>query len=313
MDQLLHSVILWIIYIVFQSITGYFLVKRNVQQWIVWGFPLLSVILAHILFIKAAPAIRMVGLIVPLLHAMKIVVANIHPQGRLPWHRWIGYYFFTVNMNPATFTSSTPKYLDFKIFIGAILHLSLGIGIIVYLRYFTTTIIVSTSLLSFWLYSIGALVSLSLVLHFGLLPLNTFLLKSQGIADYPVFKQPFKSKSIAEFWGKRWNLAFSEMTATAMFKPLIRKVGARGAAFLSFMVSGLLHEIAISLSVMKGFGLPLLYFAIHGFLMQVEKRLFKKRKPGTWWVVASLVFPLPILFHPHFVNEVVWWLIRWEG
>ncbi len=316
MDRLLYPIVFWIIYLLFQSIIGYFLVKRRVAQWIVWVFPLISVGLAHFLFIQAPPAIRMVALIVPLLHAMKIVVANLHPQGRLPWRGWIGYYFFTVNMNPAIFASSKPKQLDFKILAGALLHLSLGVGLTLYLRYDTTTFPVSVSWFSapwfsFWAYSIVALVSLSLVLHFGLLPLNTFLLKSRGVADYPVFKQPFRSKSIAEFWGRRWNLAFSEMTATAMFKPLIRKVGVRWAGFLSFMLSGLLHEIAISLSVMKGFGLPMLYFALHGLLMQLEKRWFKKRKPGTWWVVASLVLPLPILFHPYFVNGVLWWLIHW--
>lgn len=300
-------------YILLQSVVGYALVQQKVKQWLVWFFPVISICLSHMLFVKAVPVIRMIALIVPLLHAMKIVVANIHPKGQLTVKSWILYYFFTVNMNPAILASKRSKNFDFKILIGALLHLFIGIVTILYLRFFTTQNTVSASFFSYWLYSIPALVSLSLILHFGLLPINTFLLKALGIADYPVFKQPFKSKSIAEFWGRRWNLAFSEMTATAMFKPLIRKVGVRWAGFIAFMLSGLLHEIAISLSVMKGFGLPMLYFVLHGILMQLEKKLFKKRKPGTWWVVASLVLPLPVLFHPYFVNEVVWWLIRFEG
>ena len=100
------------------------------------------------------------------------------------------------------------------------------------------------------------------------------------------------------------------MTAVAVFKPLIRRVGVGWAGFLSFMVSGLLHEVAISLSVLEGFGLPMLYFLIHGGLMGLEKRLFGKREPGAVWVALALVLPLPLLFHEGFLLGVVWPPIR---
>jgi alginate O-acetyltransferase complex protein AlgI len=54
------------------------------------------------------------------------------------------------------------------------------------------------------------------------------------------------------------------MTAMAVHRPLQRRLG-RGPALLgSFLVSGLLHEVAISLPVRAGWGLPKLYFLLQG-------------------------------------------------
>lgn len=301
----------WLAYTLLQSLVGYWLIHRNTRQTVVWVFPILSVILAHVLFLGALPFIRMLALIVPLLHAMKIVVANIHPQGKLSLQKWLIYYFLTVNMNPKVLANPGKRETDLKLLQNGILHLLAGLFIIFLLRSYISPSIPGQSIGLFWAYSLPALVAFSLILHFGVLSLGTFAFRLMGFADYAVFKQPFKSKSISEFWGKRWNLAFSEMTAIAIFKPLAKKVGVRQAGFLAFMVSGLLHEVAISLSVMQGFGLPMLYFVIHGILMSIEKRLFGKKKPGTWWVVLCLVLPAPLLFHGAFLREVIWWAVFW--
>jgi alginate O-acetyltransferase complex protein AlgI len=299
----------WVGFVILQSLAGFLLLRRGLKQPLMWGFPLLSILVAHFLFLDAAPVIRMISLIIPLLHSMKIVVATIHPRGRMDFQDWLVYYFFTVNMNPMIFAKKVKKQADIKLLLGAALHLLAGFLIIVFLRESSNISLITESKMLFWCYSLLALFSLSIILHFGVLPLNTFLLKLAGIPDYPMFKKPFKSTSLSEFWGRRWNLAFSEMTAISTFKPLAKQLGAGWASFISFMVSGLLHEVAISLSVMKCFGLPMLYFIIHGLLMTIEKKLFRNQKPGRWWVVMSLLIPLPLLFHEYFLREVVWELI----
>jgi alginate O-acetyltransferase complex protein AlgI len=60
-----------------------------------------------------------------------------------------------------------------------------------------------------------------------------------------------------------------------------------------------------------GYGLPILYFAIHGGAMLAERRLSLERRPrlARAWTTAWLVLPLPILFHPPFLRGVVWPLV----
>ena len=80
----------------------------------------------------------------------------------------------------------------------------------------------------------------------------------------PVPSPRLRSTGLGEFWGRRWNLAFSEMTALAIYRPLAAPGRAAPALVASFLGSGLLHELAISVPVRAGFGLPLVYFALHG-------------------------------------------------
>jgi hypothetical protein len=88
--------------------------------------------------------------------------------------------------------------------------------------------------------------------------------------------------------------------AAALPRP-VRPAGA-------FVVSGLLHELAISLPVRAGFGLPTLYFAIHALATSLEPRLRVRRWPSlparawTWLLVLA---PLPLLFHRAFRDALV--------
>ena len=54
------------------------------------------------------------------------------------------------------------------------------------------------------------------------------------------------------------------MTAIAIYQPMVRVAGRGPALVTSFLGSGLLHELAISLPVRAGFGLPFAYFTLHG-------------------------------------------------
>src|SRR6185295_16430948 len=93
---------------------------------------------------------------------------------------------------------------------------------------------------------------LSLLVHFGLCSLLAGTWRLLGVPCDALFRAPLVSTTLAEFWGRRWNLAFSEMTAIAVYRPLSPRVGRGAALFASFLVSGLLHEMAISLPVRAG-------------------------------------------------------------
>jgi alginate O-acetyltransferase complex protein AlgI len=85
------------------------------------------------------------------------------------------------------------------------------------------------------------------------------------------FDAPLRSRSLAEFQAQRWNRSFSEMTALAVQRPLAARLGRHRAMLVSFLVSGLLHEVAISLPVGAGFGLPTCYFVLQGLLVARER------------------------------------------
>jgi alginate O-acetyltransferase complex protein AlgI len=106
------------------------------------------------------------------------------------------------------------------------------------------------------------------------------------------------------------------MTAIAIYQPLVGVAGRGPALTASFLGSGLLHELAISVPVRAGYGLPMAYFVLHGMLMMVEGRLAKANRPidgipwfGRLWTLTWLLAPLPILFHRPFLAGVAWPII----
>jgi alginate O-acetyltransferase complex protein AlgI len=153
------------------------------------------------------------------------------------------------------------------------------------------------------------LTGVSLALHFGLLNVLAGLWRGVGANCRALFLAPLYATSLTEFWGRRWNLAFSEMAAAAVFRPLRRWAGVRTATAAVFLFSGLLHELAISLPVRAGFGLPMLYFALHAAAVPVEQALARAGWAvdrvvwiGRLWTAAWLLLPLPLLFHAPFVR-----------
>jgi alginate O-acetyltransferase complex protein AlgI len=121
------------------------------------------------------------------------------------------------------------------------------------------------------------------------------------------FRNPLASRSLAGFWGRRWNVGFSEMIAVTVHRPVRRYAGDTAALMASFLASGILHEIAISVPVRAGFGLPTLYFLLHGALVGVERKF--PRVASRAWTMFWLIAPLPILFHPPFLRGIVWPLL----
>ena len=120
------------------------------------------------------------------------------------------------------------------------------------------------------------------------------------------------NERVGDSWRKRWD-------SLRLFTP----AGYSGLPGMSFgapagrrptkdETADYLEEYAtrFSLPVRAGFGLPLLYFLLHGAAMLIERR----GKPmegvrGRLWTILWLVIPLPILFHPWFLKGVLWPLV----
>ena len=159
------------------------------------------------------------------------------------------------------------------------------------------------------------LIAFSLILHFGLLAISAGIWRYFGVDAYYLFKEPFKSKTLNEFWSKRWNIAFSEMTSIAVFRPLKQKINDPAAFLIAFIFSGFLHELAISVPVNSGYGLPMTYFIVQGLAVLLEKLLLRNNLRilnhavlSKIWLLFWVVAPLLLLFHKTFVTEIIWTL-----
>jgi hypothetical protein len=146
-----------------------------------------------------------------------------------------------------------------------------------------------------------------IAVHLGFADLFSGGLRRAGYPVRRLFRDPLLSRSLAEFWSRRWNLAYVELNQVLFLPPLRRWFG-RGAVPAAFILSGALHELVISVPVLAGFGGPMAYFVLHALLTRTERHLRIAHWPAplawlwTWvWVLA----PLPLLFHTPFRDALV--------
>ena len=175
-------------------------------------------------------------------------------------------------------------------------------------------------LLAGWMGMIGMI----LILHFGMFQLLALAWRRAGIDVEPIMNAPLRSKSISEFWGRRWNAAFNRLAFDFVFRPFSclggRSSGdaetrSRGSSTLqlsrgttiatlaAFLVSGFIHELVISLPARAGYGLPTAYFLLQSIGILTERTLPNIRgRLLTFLIVAGPAF---WLFHPPFVHNVI--------
>src|SRR5262249_38299146 len=116
-----------------------------------------------------------------------------------------------------------------------------------------------------------------LLLHFGLFEVLAYCWRRMGVDAEPVMHAPLLSTSLGEFWGKRWNTAFHELAHKLAFQPLAGPLGPAGATLVVFFISGLVHELVISLPARGGYGLPTAYFVLQGCGVLAERSRFGRR------------------------------------
>lgn len=149
------------------------------------------------------------------------------------------------------------------------------------------------------------------ILHFGTFHLLSCAWRAVGADAKPLMNWPLLAQSMSEFWGKRWNTAFRDLTHRFVFRPFAARGKARTGVFAVFLLSGVVHDLVISLPASGGYGLPTLYFVIQWLGLLVERSKFGKRLGlGTGWrgrafTAIVLIAPACGLFHLWFAREVV--------
>ena len=155
------------------------------------------------------------------------------------------------------------------------------------------------------------MVGIAMALHFGVFHILSCAWRSVGIDARPLMNAPVFAQGVSEFWGRRWNTAFRDLTHRFLFRPLTARLGPRGALIVGFIFSGLIHELVISVPAADDFGGPTLFFVLQIPALLFERSRIGKKiglgRGGCGWLFAALFIVLPagLLFHRPFVVEVV--------
>jgi hypothetical protein len=298
------------------SVLNTFRMGLVLGRFLSWSHVIGSVLLIHLRFLDQPAGLRMLALCLALLLAMKAVVLleMAHSTTQKP-KLWLLFGFFALwpGMNPEIFVKREAEAIDgwSRLMVAGVIRVALGLSAIFaswYAWQMTSSLVLLTILL---------LPGLSLTVHFGLFNILAGAWQRLGIPCQALFIAPLISTSLNEFWSKRWNLAYSEMVRLGVYLPLSKGLGNRTGLLASFVFSGLLHEVAISFSVNAGYGLPMLYFVIHGALTTVEKKLYRSgraidnnRRLGWAWMFFWVAVPAPILFHIPFLQGAAWPIVK---
>ena len=165
----------------------------------------------------------------------------------------------------------------------------------------------TNDLLAGWTGMIGII----LITHFGIFGLTAACWQLAGIPARPIMNAPWKAARISEFWGRRWNRAFQQLVIDTLFRRLAGSLGIVRATLVTFFISGLLHELVISLPAGAGYGLPTAYFLLQGWGIIAQRtpmagRLyFSHGASGRIFTLFIVVLPAFGLFHPPFVRGVI--------
>jgi alginate O-acetyltransferase complex protein AlgI len=154
-------------------------------------------------------------------------------------------------------------------------------------------------ILAGWIGMLGMI----LVLHFGVFALISVGWRALRVDAQPIMDAPLRSTSVAEFWGRRWNGAFNDLALGLVFRPMARRAGIVAGTLSAFAVSGIVHELVISLPAGAGYGLPTGYFLLQGLAVLTQRKIAILR--GWLFTMVVVAAPAYWLFHPPFVRRVI--------
>lgn len=238
------------------------------------------------------PLWRMVAICCVLLGGMKgLVYAEWAGSRKLPLPHYLIFAFLWFGMDPGTFRIKRTGLSWRK-------DVSLGVSLM----------LVGT--LGAWLvWAMGwrqvfvMFLPMSLGFHFGALRVLKGGLRAAGFPVRTLFPNLLETHGIADFWSRRWNVGYSQMMQRLVGRPVETLFGENTGIMAVFVVSGLLHEAAITLPVRVGYGLPTLFFILHGLLTVLERKW--NRPIGKIPALLAVILPLGWLFPQAFQSEVI--------
>lgn len=266
--------------------------STNIHRSSGWLLLISFTIAAHFILMENGAFMRMIGICCVLLGSMKgLVFAEWAKTEKLSLPQYAIFSFLWFGMDPGTFRSRNPT-LRWKndIAIGSLLTVIglAGSWLVAHLE---------------WKNILITFLPLSLAFHFGILRILKGTLRFFGYPVRTLFPNPLETHGIADFWSRRWNIGYSQMMQRLVGRPIESIAGKSTGTIAVFITSGLLHEAAITLPAMYGFGLPTLYFTLHGLLTLLEKKY--NRPLGKIPTLLAVILPLSWLFPQKFQTDVI--------
>ena len=291
------------------AMTGVVTVRRIRVNWVaVAWLPLVVLPVATFWLTAAAPArVQLWALAISIFAGFKWLTIAVSPVARgARLSQAAGYLFLWTGMDADAFFDADrkPVAVRWSEVAWSIGQMMAGLYILLDLAPRLTA---SHPLIAGWLTMTG-IVS---ILHFGLSHWLSIAWRTAGVDAHHIMDKPLLATSLADFWSRRWNLAFRDLMYRFVFQPLTPSVGAASASMAVFFVSGLIHDAVISTAARGGWGLPTLYFLIQGAALLIERSRLGRRVGlgrgvvGRLFAAAVIVSPAGLLFHPPFMTRVV--------
>lgn len=193
---------------------------------------------------------------------------------------------------------------------GPVLFRALWLFGLLWLGYWIYGWLVRTTQINGLLRSYAALPLLLLMSEF-LAALLTVVWLPSGKLLPPIHCRPWQARSVADFWGRRWNLWFSDWFRYTLLSRLRRWPAV--TLVLIFAISGVMHEwvINVPLYCLTGrarFGSMLIYFLLQAAGLLVERRFLKphqKLRVAFAWLV--IITPAPLIMNEGLLRTLQLW------
>ena len=124
-------------------------------------------------------------------------------------------------------------------------------------------------------------------------------------------ERPWLARGPADFWGRRWNIWFSDWFRFALFQPMRRRPVL--AVIVIFFVSGVMHELVVNLPLFlvtgrAPFGSMMIYFLLQAPALLVERRFLRQRPVLRVVLVWLIVFgPVPLMINEGLLRTLHLW------
>ncbi len=123
-----------------------------------------------------------------------------------------------------------------------------------------------------------------------------------GLEIPRIQRHPIAARSIAEFWGRRWNRVVGSWLRANLYTPMARRGMKTGAPLMVFLASGLLHVYITwaALDIAAG-ALMGVFFLLQPMLIATERIFGVERWNAAWarvWTVTALFIASPIFVDP---------------
>ncbi len=282
--------------------------KPHIVKWWSGWTPL---VLLPVMFVGLAPSVWpkwlfMWGLAFAIYVGCKWLTWRRTPIVNTTLFRQLGYLFLWPGLDAAAFLNPDrhPARPSWPEWCFAFAKTALGVVLIFEAA---RSVADENPLLVGWVGMIGSVFAL----HFGIFHLLSCAWRQVEVEAKPLMNWPVLATSVSDFWGRRWNTAFRDLTHRFLFRPLVARLGARGAVLVGFLFSGVVHEVVISFPAGGGYGGPTLFFALQGVALLVERSAVGRRMGlgsgfrGRFFTGVVLLAPVYVLFHPPFVLEII--------